>query len=94
MAEEFVVEAPKVDRRKRIEVPGVGVLRAMRFVFRNEEKFDRTGEERAMRAYLQKKPSEFLADLESREKAEVSDDGGDDVERMIARLLREGLGHE
>ncbi len=78
---------------RRVEVPGEGRLRAMRFVMANGAEFDSTGEERIMRSWLERKPKEFLEELDRLE-GDRGEAGEDGIEALIAKLLREGVGGE
>lgn len=94
-AQKKAVEAVKAKRkvrakiRRRVEVEGDGVVRAMRHVLTNPEEFDRTGEEFAMRAWLKKDPPGFYREKELRESGSDSS-GESNIEVLIAKLLKEG----
>lgn len=78
---------------RRVEVLGEGVLRAMRFVLKNDKEFDRHPDEYAMRNFLVKSPDRFISQLKELEaptvvkSTRIDDEGQDRVERLIERFL-------
>lgn len=87
----------------KVEVEGVGLLRAMRHVLRNSKAYDTTSEEQACRKWFDDDPKGFLlkshdlevAELDRTEKGKKADSnmgpdlGHDEACRVLDRLLKE-----